>query len=204
MPGVSYLYNLDLDSVNSMITEINAALNKSGQSSPAPAPASSGQYIIDETLTDSTTEIAKDGLNLEDGAYQIEALFALKGAQNIKMYFNKDATAGNYRTYELFGTGGAAGSQNTADNRLCHVGGDSLVHYSGVLRVALQDNGFKQKEIMITGRWGRVHDAYVFTTFNFVLTTITIPENNINHIQIISSVTSGMVKGTKFKLWRIA
>ena len=68
--------------------------------------------------------------------------------------------------------------------------------------IALEDNGIKQKQVMIYGLWGRTSGT-IYQTFNYLLTTLVFPDDSINKIRIISSVNKGIVKGTKLKMWKV-
>ena len=89
-----------------------------------------------------------------------------------------------------------------ADFRLCYSGADTLIFYSGLMFVALEDNGFDTKMIAVQGKWQRTHDLTHFYTYCNTGASVTIPADNINKIKIVSSVTKGMVKGTKFRLYK--
>lgn len=190
---ISNIYNLDLNSINNMITEMNRELGNKGGSSVV--SSSGGSLLIFDKLMESpdTVFVAEDLDGMKHGGYYIELIINNPTASTTvpRLYYNKDLTNTNYNyvNYTLAWANDAILGNSTgitSGNEAIYNGYINISPFGHITTHVLETgaNNF-------TGATAEDHGHHYKGKVD-----------NLTRIDIVCSVQGSIGKNSRLRLWR--
>lgn len=195
---ISHIYNLDLNTINSTITEINNEFTKRKNSTSDVLQKSETFSHI--KIGSPCTEIVVDDIDLnEEEIWGFNlVLFNGNNTPSYSMYFNNDKLLSNYNKVLYYSIHGGAPTAASSDDAIIFaVNADQSSYMSGNIIVKPD----KKQVVMITNvyRWEDEFSGQIFLKYSMK------PQHEkIFQITINSSVENAITKDSYFKLWRVS
>ncbi len=195
---ISYLYNLDLNSINERITEINRELARI-----SPSTVSGGDngfhLLASVEVGSSTTELVVDNLDLKKAdVWGFDLHLYNAAASSFSMYFNNDKNLTNYKRLSIKSTNGAAVAAATGADATMSIetNADNVHSLTGYMTILPNS-----KDVFVKFS-GYAHAGE--TLYSQCLRYEMRPEHDsVFKIAITQSVTDAMIKDSHFRLWKV-
>ena len=192
---IGYLYNLSLDEVNRVISEINLELKGTNNKSISPAQEYN-DIIAHVTVGVPSTELVVDGLHLhEKEIWHFDA--HIKNGNNTPSYYifiNNDKKATSYHEVNIITTHGVAVNSATRNDSLfATMSADDIFVVNGRI-VVMEDS----KEVFVFYEsYRKVADVFQTGVLRYTMES---KDNEIFKMVISSSVEKAMTKGSSLRI----
>jgi hypothetical protein len=193
---ISYLYNLNLESINNMITEINRNFSPGATTASEEHP---GHLLKSITVGNHTTNLVVDELDLRNAdIWGFDLHLYNSATSNFSMYINNDKNATNYKRLTIASTNGAAVGAATGADAIISIENTANNVHSITGTISVLPNS-KDVFVKFSG-YAHAGETLYVGCMRYEMRT---EHDNVFEISIDQSVTDAMLKDTHFRLWKI-